>query len=109
SARPDNRRDHFRGFEPSTVREFRASSFRCALFFFSSSSSFSSFSSSSSSSSHHRLQLDQPKKKAASAAYTYFLAHSEDETSKKNVVYFRDGARVAEADFLDLEMLPYKV
>ncbi|KAK3797070.1 hypothetical protein RRG08_053928 [Elysia crispata] len=54
------------------------------------------------------LFLDQPKKKAASAAYTYFLAHSEDETSKKNVVYFRDGARVAEADFLDLEMLPYK-
>ena len=54
------------------------------------------------------FQLDQPKK-AASAAYTYFLAHSEDETSKKNVVYFRDGARVAEADFLDLEMLPYKV
>ncbi|RUS82121.1 hypothetical protein EGW08_010133, partial [Elysia chlorotica] len=53
-------------------------------------------------------KLDQPKK-AASAAYTYFLSHPEDETSKKNVVYYRDGARVAESDFLDMEMVPYKM
>ena len=53
-------------------------------------------------------QLDQPKK-AASAAYTHFLAHPDDEDSKNNVVYYRDFTNVAESDFVDLEMLPYKV
>ncbi|XP_059168498.1 prolyl 3-hydroxylase 1-like isoform X2 [Physella acuta] len=45
---------------------------------------------------------------AASAAYTFLLANPDDEDTKHNIIYYRDQVKVAEQDFIDLEMKPYK-
>ncbi|XP_025087056.1 prolyl 3-hydroxylase 2-like isoform X1 [Pomacea canaliculata] len=52
-------------------------------------------------------KLDRVKQ-AASAAYTYFLANPKEEDAYKNVVFYREKAKVPDSDFVDLELKPYK-
>lgn len=54
------------------------------------------------------LQLDRLKQ-AASASYTYLLANPDDVDTRHNIGYYRDKASIEDTDFVDLELVPYKV